>query len=102
MAIPYWEWVKEEAELVGSDGCSWVSELYQVCCYEHDLAYRYGKDPRQAYLKDWTRAGFIDRAEADRRFRDCIRAHSALGAFSPLAFVRWIGVRIGGWWAWKH
>ena len=99
---PYQRWVEAEAKKVNSDGCTVVSELFHICCLEHDLGYRHGRCPRSAFVVGWDRARTIDRAEVDRRFRDCIRAHSALGRFSPIAYVRWLGVRMFGWFAWKH
>lgn len=105
----YRTFIIEEALLASSDGCTAVSELYQWCCFEHDLAYRYGKDPRDAYrlakqgsLTYWLAAGKIKRSEADSRFKRCIQEHSPLGRFSPVSYWRWLGVRIGGWFKWRH
>lgn len=100
--LKYRAWVKREAKAVGSDGCTFVSELYHICCLEHDLGYRYGLDPRSAYMVGWEKARPIARAEVDRRFRECIRAHSAFGRYSPIAFVRWLGVRVFGYFLWNH
>lgn len=98
----YIKWVIEQAKLVGSDGCTVVADIYLPCCYEHDLGYHYGKDPRQAFRYGWDRAAFISRGEVDKRFRECIQAGSPVGKWSPVSYIRWLGVRIGGWWAWKH
>lgn len=102
----YWEWIRNEADAIGTDGCSAVSGIHVECCFEHDLAYRHAKDPRDAYRKSydpdvfpgehWTVAKPIDREEADRRFRQCHRNRSLFGNYSPMAFWRWAGVRVGG------
>ena len=88
----YWERVRQRAAELGSDGCTLVTELYQDCCLEHDIAYRTGRD---------LDGHPITRAQADQRFRQCIQARSPLGRFSPLAWWRWAGVRLFGWLFWK-
>lgn len=106
----YWEWVKSEATLIDTDGCSKVLNFHLECCLEHDLGYYYGKDPRDAYrlwVKGdpdyWKNAADITREEADRRFRKCHQVRSKLGWWSWVAFWRWRGVRRGGQGAWdKH
>lgn len=105
---PYDVWVENEAKAIESDGCTLVSELFHHCCSEHDLAYRLKKDPRKAYLywikrcvNYWDLAKPITRAEADRRFRECMQSHSTFGKFSPVAWVRWAGVRMFGQGAWS-
>lgn len=104
----YWTWVETEAMAIGSDGCTVVSELFHPCCSEHDLAYGWNKDPRDAYKLDragnrdpWGSALPITRAEADRRFRECIQSRSRFGRWSPIAWIRWVGVRVGGYWSWE-
>lgn len=104
----YWEWVRSAATLTDTDGCSKVSGFNVECCYEHDLGYRYAKDPRDAYVRyrndepdEWLHAKPITRAEADRRFRKCHQARSKFGRYSPMALWRWAGVRIGGGGAWN-
>lgn len=107
--LDYWAFVKSEAALVGTDGCSAVSGLKIECCYEHDLAYRYKKDPRDAFrlyragrfAACWLLAQRITRAEADMRLRQCLMNHSKLGRYSPMAWWRWLGVRIGARHAWR-
>lgn len=105
----YNSWVREEADLIRSDGCTLVSEMFHQACLEHDCGYFFGKDPRDAYhlyLKDdqdyWTNAKPISRGEVDKRFRNSIQAKSKFGRFSPVGWTRWIGVRIGGYFLWKH
>ena len=75
-----------------SDGCSGVGDLYADCCFEHDHAYRTGRD---VYLAPTTRAA------ADAALRRCIQAHSLLGRFDPLSWWRWAGVRLFGAKSWK-
>jgi hypothetical protein len=104
----YWDWLRDEAARINSDGCTVVSECYHECCLEHDLSYYHGKSPRSAYsrylegYKPWKHADPITRKQSDSRFRECIRAKSPLGKWSPMAFVRWCGVRAFGWLYWNH
>ncbi len=65
-----------------TDHCSGVAEWYADCCREHDFNYR---------------TKIVSRAEADRRFRQCMQSKSKLGRFSPVSWVRWSGVRLFGW-----
>jgi hypothetical protein len=104
----YWEWVRSEAELLGSDGCSAVTGIKIDCCFEHDLAYRTGRDPRNAflafragYLYPWAKAKRITRRDTDARFRQCLQNRSALGRYSPVAWYRWAGVRLFGGRRWS-
>ena len=104
----YWDWIRSEAKFIKSDGCTLVSELFRKCCLQHDLAYYYAKDPRDAYLKmllghtdNWSVASSITRKQADGQFKSCIRGCSKLGKWSPIGLVRWLGVRIGAQSAWN-
>lgn len=78
----------------GPDGCSGgVSRLWRLvtgnrppfewCCDEHDLAYDEGGNPD-------------DRRLADRRLRECV----AMSGHPVVAWIMWIGVRIGSWPFW--
>lgn len=105
----YLNFVRSEAALVDTDGCSGVSGVYVECCFEHDLGYFHAKDPRDAYLKFksgsvdyWADAKPITRAEVDRRFRKCHQARSVFGKWSPMALWRWLGVRLGAQGAWDR
>jgi len=106
----YWDFVRVEAKHIGSDGCTLVSELFRDCCLEHDLSYYCGKDPRSAYRfyrnlcaghDYWYFADAIERSEADDRFKKCIQDRSKLGKWSPISWVRWLGVKVGGWKPWN-
>jgi len=104
----YPDFIRTEAEKIGSDGCTLVADFRKFCCEEHDLAYYYGKDPREAYrhylneARDcWFDPPRISREEADRLFRECIQSCSPVKGGSPLAWVRWLGVRAGGWNVWR-
>lgn len=107
---PYWEWVQNEAEEFGSDGCSAVMGFHIECCFEHDLGYRFAKDPRDAYRRwcrgeydCWLKAVPITRSEVDARFRQCNQNRSTFGRWSVMAIYRWLGVKWGGQKAWdKH
>ena len=94
----YWERVKAHARALGGDGCSAVPDLWvRVCCDEHDGVYRTHQD-LDGHL--------VTRAESDARFRRCIASRSPLRALglefaSPLAWLYWAGVRLGGRRAWR-
>ena len=89
----YWNRVRKWAAEAHSDGCTLVTQLFKDCCYEHDHAYRTGKNV----------FGYpVSRRDADATFRKCIQSKSKLGVFSPISWIRWAGVRIGGWFLWDH
>lgn len=81
----YWERVRDKAGELGTDGCSYVSGAYVECCMEHDIFYRTGRtlDGKP-----------ITKREADARLRACMQSRSRLGFFSPLAWLRWTGLRL--------
>ena len=76
-----------------SGGLSWLYALggrsisCEECCNRHDIDYELGGTPQ-------------DRAEADRRLRDC--ASRPGGWKAARAWVMWAAVRVFGWgyWAW--
>lgn len=109
LVAAYKRWVESEAQKIGSDGCTLVSEWHQWCCFEHDLGCHYLKDAKKAfeiYLKTssqglgvdpWALAPEMSRRQVDKRFAECNLA-SAKGLKDKLrAGVRYIGVRIGAW-----
>lgn len=87
MTESYWTRVRDKAAQLGSDGCSNATGAFADCCLEHDILYRTGMtldgDP-------------ISRRDADARFKACMRRHSRLGWFSPMALIRWSAVRMFG------
>lgn len=88
----YIAWLRQEAALIKSDGCTRALEIERDCCLEHDLAYFFGRVPRWAFIyHDWNLAPSTSRAAADRRFFDC----NGL-------LHRYIAVRLGGWRAWRR
>lgn len=94
----YWAWLRREAESRGFDGCTGVSELYHLCCLEHDFAYRTGLCPRAYFVGRYVQP---TRRATDARFRRCMQEMSPLGVASPVALIRWIGVRLLAGRAWK-
>jgi hypothetical protein len=72
---------------IKSDGCTVVSELYHECCVVHDLGYKFGIDP-------WGNP--LERGQIDHNFRTCMESRSKLGRFQPVAWGRWLGVRVFG------
>lgn len=91
--MTYWEKVRQAAAKLHSDGCTASPDLWiKDCCYEHDIAYRTGKDVDGVP---------ISRLRADWRLLRCIQSKSPLakvwlGAFSPLSWVYFAAVRIAG------
>lgn len=78
----YFERIRDEADRLGADGCTFGSAAFRDCCREHDCHYRCGVtldgEP-------------ITRDEADLRFRACMQNRSVLGWWSPMAHFRyWI------------
>jgi hypothetical protein len=62
-----------------SDGCTFAPDMvFYDCCVEHDIDYS---------------TGTVNRAEADRKLRVCIRAKG----YPILCWVYWLGVRLFGW-----
>ncbi len=84
--------VRTFAQKLKSDGCTGVPEFYRDGCLEHDVSYRTGRDPKDRK---------ITRREADKRLRWYVRMNSPFGAYSPLGWWRWAGVRIAGFWSWQ-
>jgi hypothetical protein len=96
----YLDWLRSEATLIDTDGCSNVTGFNVVCCLEHDCAFHYGRDPRDAYRKHldgsfhpWVDAAPITFNETNRRFKRCHQAYSKFGQYSPFAFWRFLGVQ---------
>jgi hypothetical protein len=88
----YWERLRRWAELYGSDGCTGVPEYYHESCVEHDYHYRYAKT---MYGDD------VSFEQANQRFRDAIQMRSRLRWFSPVSWVRWLGVKYFGKHIWN-
>lgn len=90
----YAEQLREWAQKNGSDGCSWpASQAHQMCCHEHDFAYTTGSTFRGVK---------VTKAEADRRFRECIQTHSSFRWFSPMSWWRWLAVSRFGRGVWSE
>ena len=88
----YWQKIKDLAEQLKSDGCTAVLDFDVECCWEHDTH----------YVTGLTLDGQpITKADADRKFRLCIQERSKLGVFSPMSWVRWLGVKWFGKGIWR-
>ena len=87
-----WELIRRKAKELGADGCSGVPDFHVDCCLHHDIMYRTGMD---------VNGKEVTRAEADAEFRRCHQERSRFGKASPMAFWRWVGVRLFGGSAWK-
>lgn len=83
----YWDHVYAKGAELKTDGCSFVSQAFHQCCVEHDVHYRTHKR---------LDGSAITRAEADKRFRECMQMRSRFGVLSPMAWWRWAGVRLFG------
>lgn len=88
----YWARVRQRAAELGSDGCSGVLDVYLDACLEHDIHYRTHRR---------LDGSPITRKEADALFRQRMQERSLFGAFSPMAWWRWLGVRAFGASAWS-
>ena len=103
----YWQFIEEQARYLGSDGCTVVSEWHRECCFEHDLACHYKKDPRSAYAHYtyfpgadepsdwWALADPMSRREADYAFARCNYDWSYNTQGRIRSFIRFLGVRLG-------
>lgn len=97
----YWAWIAEEAKAMKSDGCTAATDWHVECCWEHDLACEYGRDPEDAYrihlaggANVWAYAAKLSRRKADKRFKSCNMKRS--GPVGDVrSFFRYLGVRIG-------
>lgn len=89
----YWRRVRMIAELLHSDGCTHVLDIYKESCLEHDVHYRLGRTINGAVLT---------RGDADRRFRQVIQQLSPFKKASPFAWWRWMFVRLGGGSTWNR
>lgn len=105
----YQDWLRAEALLIDSDGCSRVSGYQVECCWEHDVTFWHGTDPREAYVRwcvhgdrerAWREASAIEFEEANRRFRKCHFSRTVLKYASPVAWWRYYGVMKGARAAW--
>ena len=69
-------------------------ECGKKCCWEHDLAFYYGRDPRHAFLcQDWTLADPIGFMETNNRFAGCLPWWLK---------YRWVAVTVGGKRLWDY
>lgn len=94
----YWLWVRAEALKIQSDACSKSKDWNVQCCYEHDLACHYKKDPRKAVLVGWSNAPDMSRRDADKAFAGCNLKYSKGPVDKARSIFRYIGVRIGAFW----
>src|SRR5689334_7434831 len=88
----YWKWIQEQASLIHSDGCTHAEEWKRQCCWQHDLAYYYGRNPRSAFEKGWQEADKISFVEANNQFAGCLPWYLK---------YRWLAVMGGGYWIWR-
>ena len=89
----YWQKVRDKADALGTDGCSFVGPAFRECCMRHDLEYRSGRTMGSGR--------WLTREQADRRFLACMQSRSIFGYWSPLAWARYAAVRTFGESSWK-
>jgi hypothetical protein len=87
----FWDKVKALAAELKTDGCTGVADIRVECCWRHDIAYFTGKD---------IDGEPITKEEADTLFRLCIQKRSKLGKYSPMSWIRWLGVKYLGTGTW--
>jgi len=88
----YWTRVEARAKALGSDGCTAVSDRWNLqCCWLHDIMLKTHADMD---------GNAVTRQEADWLFWECNRqrAFLRLSWLDPRSWVRYVGVRIGAWW----
>lgn len=89
----FWAVVQDRAAELESDGCTGVSDIFGECCLLHDIYYRTHMD---------IEGNPISRKQADYEFRQCIQERSRVGILSPVAWIRWMAVRLFGHFAWQQ
>ena len=88
----YWVEVRKRAKQLGGNHCTGVPDFYSDACDEHDIHYRTG-------YSLWNQR--LTRKMADKRLRLVIQNRSPFGRFSPMAWWRWVGVRLLGRKSWN-
>lgn len=83
-----WDRIRQLAADLQSDGCTVVTEAFRDCCLLHDILYKTGTDPDTGVA--------VSRRDADVALRHCIQSRSRLGRLSPVAWWRYLGVRVFG------
>ena len=83
----YWEQIDDWADSLGADGCTGGTNAFVHCCRRHDAEYRTGTT---------LEGQSVNKQEADKRFLDCMRNHSKLGYWSPMAYYRYLAVKVFG------
>lgn len=83
----YWQRIRDEADRLGTDGCTMGSAAFRDCCARHDIEWRRGTTIDDEPVT-------ID--EADARFLACMQSRSRLGWWSPIAWLRYVAVRTVG------
>lgn len=86
--------VRHRAAELKADGCSGpaLDAFYRDACLEHDIHYRTGRTLDGQPLT---------RAQADATFRRRMQAMSPVGVLSPMAWWRWVAVRLFGGSSWR-
>lgn len=96
----FWDWIRQEADLINADGCTGVTNMYGECCLQHDLEFRYGKQATSAYryyvngaLKPWELAASLTFEQANENFKRCHFRRSKAGYLNLFAWWRYAVVR---------
>lgn len=98
--VTYYDWLREEARLINSDGCSGVTNAFEICCLQHDLEFFYARSATEAFRwwqrgrRDyWIIATPITFEAANKHFRACHFRESRFGYLNPFGWWRYAIVR---------
>ena len=108
----HWELVRGIARCLGADGCSGpASELYRAACLEHDVHYRTWQTVASVAAGNCNRGALavpasgtfepISRLRADWLMLCASMTRSPVRWFDPIAWVRFLVLRLLGWHAWR-
>ena len=87
----YWDAIVKIAVDRSFDGCSGVTQLYQECCFAHDLHYA---DHKEIYGNP------ITRWQSDLQFLKDMQVRSPAGYLDEVAWKRFFWLRLSGWIVW--
>jgi hypothetical protein len=83
--------IQKISDFVCADGCTGVTQIYKPACIIHDFYYMTHRD---------FEGKPINKAEADKRFRQVLQRLSFFGILSPMSWWRWAGVGVFGHMFW--
>src|SRR5688572_11042144 len=88
----YWTRIRDEADRLGTDGCSMGSAAFRLGCLRHDCEYRTGVtidgDP-------------VTKQQADDRFLCYMQSRSIFGWWTPMGWTRYLILKLFGQKTWN-